>query len=64
MVDTIEVKDWTTLSHAFLVQVKSLADLERIAEKLGMPFIIKKGKEYLVFSGHMGPAPLAYWFKQ
>ena len=64
MVDTIEVKRWRTLDLAFTIDVQSLQDLQRIAQGLNIPFIIKKGKEYLVFCGHMGPAPLCYRFKE
>ena len=63
MVEVIEVKDWTTLKAAFKVDVKSLEDLKRIAEGLGVSIIVNKGKEYLVFVGHQGAAPMCYRFK-
>lgn len=63
MVDILEVKDWTTLKAAFKVDVKSLEDLKRIAEGLGVPLIFRKKKEYLFFCSHLGPAPLCYRFK-
>ena len=64
MVDIIEVKRWDSLNLAFVVDVKSLEDLTRIAEGLGVPFILRKGKEHMVFCGHMGPAPLCYRLKK
>lgn len=64
MAEIVEVKAWTSLSKWFLVEVKSLADLQRIADALKIPFIAKHKKEYLACSGHMGPAPVAYWFRE
>lgn len=64
MVDVIEAKGWTYLKAAFTVDVQSLEDLEKIAEGLGIPFIIRKGKEHLVFSGQIAAAPLCYRYKK
>ena len=63
MVDILEVKDWTTLKAAFKVDVKSLEDLKKIAEGYDVPFIFRRGKEYLVFCGHNLSVPLCYRFK-
>lgn len=60
----MEVKDWTTLKATFRVDVKSLDDLQRIAEGFSVPFIVNKGKEYLVFCGHMLGIPVCYRFKK
>ena len=64
MAETIEAKHWTTLTVAFIVDVKSLADLQRIADAFKIPFIVKKGKEYVVFCGHLGAPPMCYRFKE
>lgn len=63
MVDIIEARDWTTLKAAFVVDMQSLEDLEKIAEGLKVPFIIKKGKEYVIFSGQSLSVPVCYRFK-
>ena len=64
MVEKIEVKSWPGLLGAFIIDVKSLADLEKIAEGLKVPFIVYRGKEYLVFWARHGPAPIYYRFKE
>ena len=64
MAELIEVKDWTTLKAAFIIDVKDLGDLQRIAQGYGVPFIFVKGKEYLVFCGHNLSVPLCYRFKK
>ena len=64
MVEIIEVKEWTSLKATFKVDVKSLEDLQRIAEGFNIPFIVNKGKEYLVFCGHMLGIPVCYRFKK
>lgn len=64
LVELLEVKDWTTLKSTFRIDVKSLEDLRRVAEGLNIPFIVHKGKEYLVFCGHMLGIPVCYRFKK
>ena len=64
MVDIIEAKDWTTLKAAFIVDVKTLEDLKKVAEGYGVPLIFHRGKEYLVFCGHNLSVPLCYRFKK
>jgi len=64
MVETIEAKDWTTLKAAFLVDVKSLEDLQKIAEGLKIPFIVYRGNEYLLFCGQMLAIPICYRYKK
>jgi len=48
----------------FQVNLKTLEDLKKIAEGLGIPFIIKKGKEHMVLSGHIAGTPVVYWYKE
>jgi len=64
MAEMIEAKDWTTLKAAFLVDVKSLEDLQKIAEGLKIPFIVYRGNEYLIFWGQCGPVPVCYRYKK
>lgn len=64
MAEIIEVKGWRSHTAPFRIDMKSLTDLHRIADALKIPFIIKKDKEYVVFSGHIGPAPVAYYFRE
>jgi len=64
MVDMIEARDWTTLKAAFVVEVQSLEDLKKIAEGLKIPFIIKKGKEYVIFPSQSLSVPVCYRFKE
>lgn len=37
MIEVIEIDGWSTLSEKYVVYVKSLEDLKRIAAKLGVP---------------------------
>jgi len=64
VIEKIEVKSWPSLLGAFIVDMNSLADLEKIAEGLKIPFIIHRGKEYLVFGGLLGSTPVCYRFKE
>ena len=64
MVDIIEVDGWTTLKAAFLILVKSLEDLRRIAEGYGVPYIFNKGKEHIVICGQELSVPVIYKFKK
>jgi len=64
MVEIIEAKDWTILKAAFIVDVGSLDDLKKIAECLKIPFITRKGKEYVIFAGQSLALPVCYRFKE
>jgi hypothetical protein len=48
MVEVIDVEGWSTLSEAFVVDVRSLDDLKRVAEWLGIPLIFRRRREYLL----------------
>jgi len=63
MVDMIEAKDWTMLNAAFVVDVKSLEDLKKVAEGLRAPFIFVKGKESVIFAGQGLATVVCYRFK-
>lgn len=63
MVEIIEVKGWTGLSGAFIVDVRSLEDLKKLAEGLELPFILQRKNEYLLIYGPIGKIPLCYRFK-
>ena len=63
MVEIIEVKAWTHLRVVYLVEVKSLEDLKKIAEGFNIPFIFQRGKEYVFFYGHLLHAPICLRFK-
>lgn len=64
MVDIIEVKSWTTLKAAFVVDVKSLEDLKVLADAYGEPYILRHNKEHLLFHGSStGGISLCYRYK-
>ena len=64
MVDIIEVNRWTSTKDAFVIDVKSLEDLRRIAEGYGVPYIFRKGKEHIVICGQELSVPVIYKFKK
>ena len=64
MVDIIEVKDWTSLKVAFIVDVDSLEKLKLLAEEYGEPIILRKKKEHIFFRGmSAGGVPVGYRYK-
>jgi len=58
------VKGWTTLKAVFVVDVRGLDDLKKIADACSIPYIVSRKKEYLVFQGmSVGGVPIVYRYK-
>jgi len=64
MVEIMEAKGWTMLNAAFVVDVGSLDDLKKLADALKAPYILKKGKEYVIFAGQSLATCVCYRFKE
>ena len=51
MVEIIEVDKWPSISDFFVIDMKSLEDLEKIAVRYGIPYIYKRRMEYILLCG-------------